>query len=204
MGNIYIGNKTITTSTGVDLSDAGSIRFDDLKKDNLENWLKKIETLNETTIIITGADDKILKNYFSEHLNYLEAAGGLVQNPGRQILFIFRHGKWDLPKGKPEKNENLEQTAIREVEEECGISGLTILKPLPSTWHIYQLKNHEYAIKRSYWYHMSSKNWKNIKVQIEEGITEARWLDIPVSDKILDNAFLSIKELVKEFHQTLI
>ncbi|MFN2395326.1 MAG: NUDIX hydrolase, partial [Bacteroidales bacterium] len=137
-------------------------------------------------------------------LNYLEAAGGLVQNPGRQILFIFRHGKWDLPKGKPEKNENLEQTAIREVEEECGISGLTILKPLPSTWHIYQLKNHEYTIKRSYWYHMSSKNWKNIKVQIEEGITEARWLDIPVSDKILDNAFLSIKELVKEFHQTLI
>jgi 8-oxo-dGTP pyrophosphatase MutT (NUDIX family) len=204
MGNIYIGNKKITASTREDLPDTRSIRFDDLKKDGLENRIKNIETINERIIKITGTDNTILKKYFSEHLNYLEAAGGLVQNPRKQILFIFRHEKWDLPKGKPEGDENLEQTAIREVEEECGISGLSIIKPLPSTWHIYQLKNHEYAIKRSYWYHMSSENWKNIKVQIEEDITEARWLDIPVSEKILDNAFLSVKELVYEFQQSLI
>ncbi len=203
MANIYIGKKTIISSDSVDLPYSADIHFEDLKKGNPENWLKNIEKINESTVRITGADDKTLQDYFSKHLNYLEAAGGLVQNPRHQILFIFRHQKWDLPKGKPENKETLEQTALREVEEECGISGLTILKLLPSTWHIYKLNNQEYAIKRSYWYHMSSKNWEKIKVQIEEDITDARWLDIPISDKILDNAFLSIKELVLEFQQNL-
>ena len=65
----------------------------------------------------------------------IEAAGGLVYNDKNQILMIFRNGKWDLPKGKLEVGENIEQCAIREVEEECGVSGLTITQQLQKTYH---------------------------------------------------------------------
>ena len=68
------------------------------------------------------------------------AGGGKVYNSKKEVLFIHRNGKWDLPKGKAEKKEDMETTAIREVEEECAVNGLEILKPLKDTFHIYTLK----------------------------------------------------------------
>jgi 8-oxo-dGTP pyrophosphatase MutT (NUDIX family) len=64
------------------------------------------------------------------------AAGGVVKSNDR-LLFIFRNGKWDLPKGKIDEGENPPEAALREVSEECGIAGQQIKKQLPSTFHIY-------------------------------------------------------------------
>jgi 8-oxo-dGTP diphosphatase len=53
------------------------------------------------------------------------AAGGLVErrmNDGVRLAVVrrTRYGDWVLPKGKPDSNESIEETAIREVREETG------------------------------------------------------------------------------------
>ena len=70
----------------------------------------------------------------------VEAAGGLVFNKDGGILMIFRNGKWDLPKGKLEIGESVEECAIREVQEECGVSGLIIENKIKDTYHTYILE----------------------------------------------------------------
>ncbi|MBL6868637.1 MAG: NUDIX domain-containing protein, partial [Flavobacteriales bacterium] len=39
----------------------------------------------------------------------LITAGGLVINNNNKVLFIYRKNKWDLPKGKLDDGENLEE-----------------------------------------------------------------------------------------------
>ena len=48
----------------------------------------------------------------------------------KEFLLIFRDEMWDLPKGKQEPDEEISKTALREVEEECGISGMDLEKLL--------------------------------------------------------------------------
>ena len=85
----------------------------------------------------------------------IEAAGGLVFNKDGHILMIFRNGKWDLPKGKLEIGESVEECAKREVEEECGIYGLDIIEKLLDTYHTYKLKGNK-ILKKTYWYKMNT------------------------------------------------
>jgi 8-oxo-dGTP pyrophosphatase MutT (NUDIX family) len=125
----------------------------------------------------------------------INAAGGLVRNQNGDILFIYRYGKWDLPKGKIEKNEEVEYTAMREVEEECGISGLTIIRTLVPTFHIYSLKGKD-VIKKSYWFEMRSDDDTTPVPQLNEGITDAKWICIKDLEKVLTNTYLSVKDLV--------
>ena len=54
------------------------------------------------------------------------AAGGLVTNAQGEILWIFRRGFWDLPKGKLDDGETIQSCAIREVEEETGIQNIKL------------------------------------------------------------------------------
>src|SRR5687768_2564827 len=63
-------------------------------------------------------DLKELKKAFQKKFTPVLAAGGLVQNEKEELLMIYRKGKWDLPKGKLDKNEKLEDCALREVMEE--------------------------------------------------------------------------------------
>jgi len=128
----------------------------------------------------------------------IKAAGGVVRNLKGDILFIYRLGKWDLPKGKIEKNEKIKDTAIREVEEECGISKLSIINSLPSTYHIYNLKGKN-VLKKTYWYEMKCKDSKAPVPQIKEDITAVRWIDNEAIEDVLQNAYLSIKELIIKY-----
>ena len=65
-------------------------------------------------------------NTFCRNFITIYAAGGIVYNNSQQILMIFRNNFWDLPKGKLELNEKIEDCAIREVEEETGVKELII------------------------------------------------------------------------------
>lgn len=200
MSNIYFGNITFNVSAKSLPGEAENLSFSELKKFDIVTFLRETEKVRTPkTIKITDADQKTIRKYFKEKLDYIEAAGGLVQNPAGEILFIFRHGKWDLPKGKPEKGESTEETAIREVEEETGVSGLKIISSLPSTWHIYELDHQKFALKRSYWFQMKANRWEKLHIQTEEDITDAEWIKMPVPGQILDNAFLSIRDLVNYF-----
>ena len=110
---------------------------------------------------------------------------------------IFRNNKWDLPKGKLELNENIKECAIREVQEECGISGLSILNALQDTYHAYEL-NGEKILKRTYWFAMHTNFKGNLVPQTEEGITEVVWVDKEQIAEKLNNSFGNIKELLQD------
>jgi 8-oxo-dGTP pyrophosphatase MutT (NUDIX family) len=126
----------------------------------------------------------------------IEAGGGLVLS-NNKTLFIFRRGKWDLPKGKLEKGESPEMGAIREVEEECGLSNLTIKKLLDTTYHTYTLDGKD-ILKRTYWFGMTHDGLQKPVPQIEEEITEAVWIEPDDFEKIIQNTFPSIIQVLKK------
>lgn len=143
---------------------------------------------------------KSLFEYFSSMFSIIEAAGGLVRNEKGEWLFIFRLGKWDLPKGKIEKGEAIEEAALREVEEECGISGLKIVKELPPTYHTYSL-NTKNILKRTYWYEMKTDFSGKLIPQTEEGITDVQWIAAKNIKPVFENTYESIKEVLVNIRQ---
>lgn len=133
---------------------------------------------------------------FQSLFNYIAASGGLVENDKGELLFIKRLGKWDLPKGKVESGEEINTAAVREVEEECGITNLKISKPLPSTFHMYVLKG-EIIFKETFWFAMQTDFQKELTPQTEEDITEVRWVNPKKMDEQLKNTYPSIRELLE-------
>ncbi len=126
----------------------------------------------------------------------IEAAGGLVVTVSGKMLFIFRNGKWDLPKGKAEFDETPDVTALREVEEECGLKNLKIVKELNKTYHTYKEKGQSF-FKVTHWYQMTNEKEEELVPQTEEGITQASWLTAnEVKEKVVSNTYSSIKELL--------
>ncbi len=128
----------------------------------------------------------------------VEAAGGLVRNGRGELLFIFRNGMWDLPKGKMEKGERPMETALREVEEECGVSGLKIGRALSDTYHTY-LEGKEPILKKTWWFEMSCEGSPALVPQQEEGITEVRWVDDNALDEVVQRSYQSIKEVIQSW-----
>lgn len=134
---------------------------------------------------------------FKKMFRIIEAAGGLVSNNNGEYLFIFRNGKWDLPKGKIEKGETIELAAIREVEEECGINGITIERQLRTTYHIYSLEEKN-ILKPTYWFFMTTNSNKKLTPQTEEGITDVRWFKKEELSIIQKNTYASITDVISQ------
>ncbi len=132
---------------------------------------------------------------FKTLFKIVEAAGGRVENGSGQVLFIHRLGKWDLPKGKIEIGEDKRTAAIREVEEECGISKLEIVKQLPTTYHVYELKG-GLVLKPTYWFSMSCNDDGELIPQIEEDIEKAVWVDSIDFNEQLSNTYASLKTII--------
>lgn len=137
------------------------------------------------------ADD--LRN-FSKEFILVEAAGGLIKNKTGQYLFIFRHGKWDLPKGKLDKGELPDAAAVRECREECGIHQIDLKEFLTHTYHIYFFKK-GWALKKTHWYLMESEE-KNPVPQLEESITEVAWKNTGEIPAMLVNTYRNITDVL--------
>jgi len=128
-------------------------------------------------------------------ITVIDAAGGVVINSKGEYLFIYRNKKWDLPKGKIEKGEGKREGAVREVEEECGITVNSIGARICKTYHTYTYKS-ETVLKRTYWYQMGYKGSGKLKPQKEEGITSVRWFQKGHIDAIIKNTFPSIMDVL--------
>ena len=137
-------------------------------------------------------------DYFSlikKKLKVIKAAGGFVKNGYGDYLFIYRLGKWDLPKGKVDAGESMKKAAVREVEEECGIQVDYLGQKLVTSYHTYQLKG-EVVLKKTNWYEMGVNKAPKLKPQHEEDITEAIWLPKDKFSKVLKNTYPLIAEVL--------
>jgi 8-oxo-dGTP pyrophosphatase MutT (NUDIX family) len=150
--------------------------------------------------VILSNEVNQLWDHFRNQFAEIPAAGGLVQNEECYFLFIRRLGVWDLPKGKVEKKETSENAALREVEEECGLSGLRIIKPLDSTFHIYKSPwlrvSKNMVLKETRWFLMNYSGNEIPVPQIEEDIEEVRWVPLSELNKVMENTYASLRELL--------
>jgi ADP-ribose pyrophosphatase YjhB (NUDIX family) len=133
-------------------------------------------------------------NKFQSYFKVQKAAGGRVLNSAKKILFIYRFDKWDLPKGKLEKGENIEHCAIREVKEECGITNLQIEKQLQTTYHIFMRKG-KTILKVTYWFLMTTTYLGKLTPQIDEGIVHVVFKNDIETKEALKNSYENIKLL---------
>lgn len=146
--------------------------------------------------IFVHKDLDTLKKAFWKKFILVQAAGGLVRNEKNEILFMLRRGKWDLPKGKLDKGETLEQCAVREVGEETGLKNIQLERPLLVTWHTYD-ESGKHFLKETHWYSMKASGDQPIVPQQEEQITELKWAGEKDIKKLLTNTFPSIIDLLK-------
>jgi 8-oxo-dGTP pyrophosphatase MutT (NUDIX family) len=197
---IYYHNKKIKIISVLnELSETNALVFEtEAKGFSIEKTIHTFLSSQEgqDVILLTHNAEKFIK-LLKKQFIYIEAAGGLIEQNNR-FLFIKRLGKWDLPKGKIEKGENPETAAIRECEEECGISDLTIKHKLKSTYHIYPFKL-SFVLKKTYWFKMNTSFSEPLLPQSEEDIELAEWLTTTqIKEKVMVNTYPAISNLILE------
>jgi 8-oxo-dGTP pyrophosphatase MutT (NUDIX family) len=134
---------------------------------------------------------KMFRIYFTE----VGAAGGLVKHTSGRYLFIEKKGKLDLPKGHIEIGEETEKCALREVSEECGITGHSIVKPIYPSYHTYSWEGISY-LKKTSWFLMKFDGDMITEPQLSEGITKVEWLFPDELNSIKSSAWLSLMDLI--------
>ena len=142
-------------------------------------------------------DEKEILKKVKEKIPVCKAAGGLVYNKKGDVLFIYRNGKWDLPKGGKDKGEEIELTAMREVEEETGVSKLKIKEKLQKTYHVFK-RNGKYKLKITHWYEMTTTFDGVLIPQANEGIERVAWLNPEQVKEALNNSYENIKLLFEK------
>ncbi|KFB00629.1 NUDIX hydrolase [Mangrovimonas yunxiaonensis] len=193
MYKVFVGDKPLVLTTKVEQET--NFKNYLLKTVNISKAIKQLGKPNvEEVRLIHKNKDKLLAKFLKK-LPKVIAGGGKVYNEKGEVLFIYRNDKWDLPKGKAEKKETIEHTALREVEEETGVEGLKITKPLETTYHIFK-RNGRNKIKITYWFEMKTNYSGKLCPQENEGITKVAWLSPDESVKALENSYANIRALV--------
>jgi ADP-ribose pyrophosphatase YjhB (NUDIX family) len=167
------------------------------------NDFKEIIKANENSeeVIVNFLTERTMKKILQKRYRIVEAGGGIVINKKGEVLFIHRRGKWDLPKGKLEKHEKVKDGAVREVEEECGISGPIIREELITTFHKFKSKKRE-CLKKTYWFIMDYDGDEELIPQLEEDITKAKWMGEEKFNKVKSNTFTSISDVLDAYLKT--
>ncbi|MCC5939048.1 MAG: NUDIX hydrolase [Lunatimonas sp.] len=155
---------------------------------------RKLKKLDSITVV-SGIKEE-MQRFVKSRFYIVKAAGGVVTKEDK-VLFIYRLGKWDFPKGKFEKKETPEACAVREVEEECGLK-VKLKAPICKTWHTYT-QNRKNILKKTYWYAMECVKDSDMQPQLEEGIEELRWMNHQEAKIALVNSYPSMRYLYKRF-----
>lgn len=170
---------------------------------SLEIALDLLENTSVKELNVFGENIDEIWSEFQKLFRIIEAAGGIVSNSKGDLLFIKRLGKWDLPKGKMEKGESREESAVREIEEETGLQNVELLSFINTTYHIYVERNGDKVLKCTHWFEMSFNGEDTSKPQIEEGITEVAWKNtFQIEEEVFPSTFKNIKLIIREFWNT--
>lgn len=193
------------------INDKPIILTDSLKKTNnfpvyifnetvIDEILHKLIKGNAKGINLFCANLEMAWKKFQRNFAVVVAAGGLVVNNSNEILFIYRNNTWDLPKGRIEEGESIEETAVREVEEECGIQNLELQSYLTTTYHLFFMDD-SMQIKVTHWYFMKSNFYKKLTPQVEEGITKVAFKNKQQVADALQNTYENIKLVLETYNK---
>jgi 8-oxo-dGTP pyrophosphatase MutT (NUDIX family) len=172
-----------------------------LKLARLNKLIKKINNGELLYVNLYHKNEEAIEKFLRKKLPLVEAAGGLVYNDKREILFIYRNKKWDLPKGHIDEGESHEAAAIREVEEETGVKDIVVKRYIMKTYHVFK-RNGKFKLKATYWYEMYTDYSGDLKPQKSEGIKKVKWKNFEKSQKALRNSYENIKLLFPKEYLT--
>lgn len=195
MYKVFVNEKKLTISNSP-IEEAKNLHFE-----NLTTFEMAIDLLENTSCQeVNIYDNNIEKIWvdFKKNFKIIEAAGGIVKNNEGNILFIHRLGKWDLPKGKIENGESLEQAAVREVEEETSLKDLIIKGFVNTTYHIYKERGGNKVLKMTHWFIMDYTGNQQPIPQTEEGIIDATWKNKEqILNEVLPTTFRNIDLILR-------
>jgi len=197
MYKIFINDKPFfITNSKLNIDDNLETIF--FNKTLFDSLLQSTKSNDFKGIILICDDMEMVFQLFASNYKLIEAAGGLVFNYNNELLLIERLGVWDLPKGKIDFGETPENAAIREVEEECAVNGISIEYLVCKSYHTYFFKE-KHILKRTYWFKMNSSFTGLLVPQIEENITKVKWMNFS-KNKIAElNTYESIKDVLKNY-----
>jgi 8-oxo-dGTP pyrophosphatase MutT (NUDIX family) len=201
---IYFDNKPLFLCNEVDdtvepyVHHDDAVFIDELDVHTVKSMIHEMQLEKVHAGVFYHPDLEVLRKSFYKKFTIIQAAGGLVQNEKKEILMILRRGKWDLPKGKLDTGEKLEDCAVREVEEETGLQKVKLLSPLTITYHTYH-EGTKFILKESHWYTMKVTGEQNLIPQIEEDILEIKWVTPKEAQQLFPHCFPSVIDVLKEF-----
>lgn len=199
---IYFNDKPLFLCDNVDetiepyLHHDDAVFIDELDSHTVKSMIHEMQVDKVHAGVFFHTDFEALKKAFVKKFTLVKAAGGLVLNEQKEILLIFRRGSWDLPKGKLDKGETLEQCAVREVEEETGATNVKLLSPLSITYHTYH-EGARFILKESHWYNMSVGGEQKLTPQMEEDIQEIKWVAADKLPNYMKKSFPSVADVLQ-------
>ncbi len=195
MYKVFVNEKPLFLTNELEKED--NFKYYLLETVNLRKVLSELFLNKIESAYLYHPDKSLLLKMLKAKLPVVKAGGGIVFNDNNEILFIYRAGKWDLPKGGIEKEEDIENTAKREVEEETGVTGLKIVQRLQKTYHIFK-RNGRYKLKITYWYKMQTSFNGKTTPQTEEDIEKAEFLSLNDAKDAFNSSYENIKLLGRE------
>jgi 8-oxo-dGTP pyrophosphatase MutT (NUDIX family) len=163
--------------------------------DNSADIISFIEKEDASIFIVISSNPENEFKKFTSLFQTIIAGGGIIFNKEEEILLIYRRGCWDLPKGKIEENESIENGAIREVVEETGIVSVGETQHFTDSFHFYK-QNGEIILKKTHWFLMSDIRYTNLVPQLEEDITEVKW--VKKKDIKAYKSYASIEDILEK------
>lgn len=115
------------------------------------------------------------------------AAGAAIVDPERKellLLHLSEEDRWCFPKGHVDAGESVAMAALREVEEETGLSGLSLGPEIGQvTYRFYQPKKDRSVVKTCvYFVALASVR----PVRLEAIFDEARWVGVDAARSLVE------------------
>jgi len=204
---IYFDEKPVYLCDEIDkelneiLHHPDAVFIDEISNAALKSLLHEIVKPEFHAGVVWNNDLEKLKKAFFKNFTQIAAAGGIVQNEKKELLFIYRLDKLDLPKGKMEKWEDAETCAVREVEEETGVTKLKLKKKAGETYHTYNAFG-KHFLKTTYWFYMTCSSKQTLVPQAEEDISAIKWVNTKDIKEPMKNTYASIKDIIGTFFDT--
>ncbi|MBC7556170.1 MAG: NUDIX domain-containing protein [Chryseobacterium sp.] len=196
MYKVFVNEKKLS------LTQLPELKVKHIKFDGAHSLGMALDFLENTALEAVNIYGKPIEEVwekFKSLFREIEASGGIVYNQKNEILFIHRLGKWDLPKGKLEKGESIEENALREVEEETGLKNLILDQFINQTYHVYTERNGEKILKKTNWFKMFYNGNETPVPQTEEGIKEASWKNkAEIKKEVLPKTFQNIRLILED------